>query len=227
MNDSTLFQVIDFDRTIFDTSKFALLVTAELETLWPGMGKTLDEQFEVAYKNRETFFVFRYIREAIGNDALEELVKTVVDKVGVDALLMPGARERLEFAEQIGTQQPAWGILTYGDAEDQYMKLRIAGFKDTPTILLETPDKSEIIATWKNDDGTFTLPEEFGGHVVTNVSLEDDKLRAFNNIVEGTIGIWMKNELNDLVAGETIPDGVVTVANMYESIEYLKSLYTA
>lgn len=226
MNNKTLFQVIDFDRTIFDTSKFALLVTAELETVRPGMGKALDEQFEIAYKNRETFFVFRYIREEIGAEALELLVTTVVDRVGIDALLMPGARERLAFAEQIGTQQPAWGILTYGDADDQYMKLRIAGFKDVPTILLETPDKSEIIATWKNEDGTFTLPAEFGGHTVDVVSLEDDKLRAFTNIVEGTTGVWMKNELNELAEGEAIPRGVHPVTDMYESIEYLKSLYS-
>lgn len=226
MTDKSLFQIIDFDRTIFDTSKFALLVTAELETVRPGMGKALDEQFEIAYKNRETFFVFRYIREEIGAEALELLVTTVVDRVGIDALLMPGARERLAFAEQIGTQQPAWGILTYGDADDQYMKLRIAGFKDIPTILLETPDKSEIIATWKNKDGSFTLPAEFGGHTVDVVSLEDDKLRAFTNIVEGITGVWMKNALNELTEGEAIPRGVHPVTDMYESIEYLKSLYS-
>ncbi len=225
MNNKTLFQVIDFDRTIFDTSKFALLVTAELETVRPGMGKALDERFEVAYKNRETFFVFRYIREEIGTDALEKLIETVVNRVGIDDLLMPGVRERLAFAEQIGTQQPAWGILTYGDADDQHMKLRIAGFKDVPTILLETPDKSEIIATWKNDDGTFSLPAEFGGNTVDVVSLEDDKLRAFNNIVEGITGVWMKNPLNELAEGEIIPEGVHPVNDMYESIEYLKSLY--
>lgn len=225
MTNKKLFQIIDFDRTIFDTSKFALLVTAELEAIRPGMGKSLDDRFEAAYKNRETFFVFRYIREEIGLDGLEGLIETVINREGVDALLMPGARERLAFAEQIGTQQPAWGILTYGDADDQYMKLRIAGFKDVPTILLETPDKSEIIATWKNDDGTFTLPAEFGGHTVDVISLEDDKLRAFNNIVEGITGVWMKNPLNELAEGETIPEEVHPVNDMYESIEYLKSLY--
>ncbi len=224
-SNKTLFQVIDFDRTIFDTSKFALLVTAELETIKPGMGKALDEQFEKAYKNRETFFVFRYIRAEIGNDALEALVKAVVDRVGVDSLLMPGARERLALAEKIGTQTPAWGILTYGDAEDQHMKIRIAGFEHTPTILLTTPDKSEVIATWKNSDGTFTLPDEFGGHVVDVVSLEDDKLRAFNNITDGVIGVWMRNSLNELAEGEVVPEGVISVGSMFESTEYFKSIF--
>lgn len=222
---NTIFQVIDFDRTLFDTSKFALLVTAELETLQPGIGKKLDEQFEAAYKDRQTFFVFREIRKMIGIDGLEALVAKAVDKVGIESLFMPGARERIAFANQIGTQTPAWGILTYGDPEDQYMKLRIAGFQDVPTILLDTPDKSKVIATWKNQNQTFTLPAEFGGGQVDIVTLEDDKLRAFDGGVEGIVGVWMQNALNDLTQGEAVAANVKPVGSLYESIEYLKTLY--
>lgn len=220
-----LFQVIDFDRTLFDTSKFAKLVTQEVDVIQPGLGAKLDEQFEIMYKRRETFFLFHYLRSEIGNERLEALAAHIVDKVGVDALLMPGARERIAFAERIATQRPGWGILTYGDAEDQHMKLRLAGFGEAPTILLETPNKSEAIATWKNDDGTFTLPKEFGGATVTDITLEDDKLRAFYDIPAGVTGVWMKNAQNELVEGEVVPEGVVGVYSLLESIEYLEEKF--
>ena len=47
---STLFQCIDFDRTLFDTPRFVKALTDEVDRVHPGMGAELDKKFESAYK---------------------------------------------------------------------------------------------------------------------------------------------------------------------------------
>lgn len=54
-----LFQLIDFDRVLFDTSKFVKLLTDDINVLYPGLGTELDERFEEAYKTEETFLFLR------------------------------------------------------------------------------------------------------------------------------------------------------------------------
>lgn len=222
----SLFQVIDLDRTLFDTSKFAKLITDEVNKLHPGVGSNLDQKFEDAYKNDTTFFMLRHLRAEMGDAAFEQMVDEVVMREGVDSLLMPGAKERLLFAHEVSDSLPAWGVLTYGDEIDQLMKLRLIGLEQAPTLILPTANKSEALLTWQNDDGTFTLPAIFGGATVEAISLEDDKLRAFIGMPEQVTGIWMVNAQNkDQLRSESLPNNVKPVDSLYESIEYLRSLY--
>lgn len=225
-SNKSLFQVIDLDRTLFDTSKFAKLITDEVNKLHPGVGSDLDQKFEDAYKNDTTFFMLRHLREEMGDTAFEQMVQEVVMREGVDSLLMPGAKERLLFAHEVSDSLPAWGILTYGDEIDQLMKLQLVGLQEAPTLILSTPNKSEAIHTWQNDDGTFTLPAVFGGATVDSITLEDDKLRAFIGMPENVTGIWMVNTQNkDQLRSESLPSNVKPVDSLYESIQYLRSLY--
>lgn len=222
MAKSRVFQLIDLDRTIFDTSRFVKLITDEIDTTHPGVGTELDERFEAAYKNEETFFLLRHLRELLGDEPFEQLVERIVLREGVDSLLKPGTKERLLFANEISSLQPAWGILTYGDEIDQTMKLRLLGLQDIPTLILPTPNKGEIIKTWQNEDGTFTLPDVFGGHVVDHLSLEDDKLRAFIGKPDGVHGLWMVNPQNSQHLSEDVLAGVTPINDFYESINYLE-----
>lgn len=222
----SLFQIIDLDRTLFDTSKFAKLITDEVNKLHPGVGSELDIKFEEAYKNETTFFMLRHLRDEMGDASFEQLVQEIVEREGVDSLLMPGAKERLLFAHELSDSVPAWGILTYGDEIDQLMKLRLVGLEQAPTLILPTPNKSEAIRTWQNDDGTFTLPSVFGGATVEAVTLEDDKVRAFIGMPEGVTGIWMVNaQNNDKLHSESLPSNVTPVHSLYDSIEYLRKIY--
>lgn len=226
MSSRSLFQIIDLDRTLFDTSKFAKLITDEINKQHPGVGSKLDEQFEDAYKKETTFFLLRHLRSEMGDVAFEQMVYSIVEREGVEALLMPGAKERILFANELSSMTPAWGILTYGDKVDQLMKLRLVGLQEAPTLILSTPNKSEAIRTWQNDDGTFTLPAVFGGATVDSLSLEDDKVRAFIGMPENVTGIWMVNaQNNDILHSEAVPDNVKPVYSLYDSIEHLRSLY--
>ena len=106
------------------------------------------------------------------------------------------------------------------------MKLAIVGLQHAPTLILPTPNKSEAIRTWQNSDGSFTLPDAFGGSVVRQLTLEDDKVRAFLDMPDNVTGVWMVNaQNNDLAHSQAVPSGVKSVNSLYESIEYLQSLY--
>ncbi len=147
----------------------------------------------------------------------------VVERYGGEAFLLPGAQERLVFAETISSLSPAWGILTYGDKIDQILKMRIVGLEDAPIYITNTPNKSEVLHTWKNPKGAFQLPLSYGGQVVDMLTLEDDKLRAFYNLPSGVTGLWVATPGK---AGHSEADvstrDIIPVATLFESIEHLK-----
>lgn len=224
--DRNLFQLIDLDRTLFNTAVFAKAITDEISLLEPGVGEELELRYEAAYAREETFFLLRYLRETRGNEWFENLVDRVVAKIGVDSLMMTAINERLAFADTISDYQPAWGILTYGDEIDQRMKTKIIGLQDAPMILSPTPDKAELIRSWQNQDGTFRLPEEFGGGVVAALTLEDDKIRAFRGLPENVLGFWIAGDEHAqeklaTAKQEDVPQTVELVKDLSEIIEKL------
>lgn len=217
----SVFQLIDLDRTLFDTSAFVKAITDEVNNTHPGLGTELDEQFEAAYQQEETFFLLRYLRQEQGDAWLEALVERVVKAHGAKAFVMPGVHERLEFADTVKTDGPAWGILTYGDEIDQLMKLRIMGLEDEPMCLTDTPDKGGVLQSWQNEDSTFQLPDSLGGERVDQLTFEDDKLRAFTNLPSNILGVWVKDISPEEVQAAAIPENVVYVPNLFESTKYL------
>lgn len=225
MKPKEMFQLIDFDRTLFDTPRLVHLVTQEIEKQQPGFGSELEAKFEAAYREKITFFLFRYLRQSLGDDALESLVETVVAKEGAESLLLPGARERIALADKISDSRPSWGIMTFGDEIDQLMKIRLVGLASAPLLITDSPDKSEIIASWRQTDGTFLLPHAYGGGVVTHITLEDDKLRAFRNLPDGAQGIWVQVDQTVPIASDEIHGQVMRVANLLESAAFLESTY--
>lgn len=220
---ANVFQLLDFDRVLFDTTRFITAITEEIDQQSPGYGQELGMKIKEAYKKEETFFLFRYLRETKGDDWVEHLVDQVVTRLGADAFILPGVRERLYFAESFTTARPTWGIVTYGDEIDQRMKLRIANLEAAPVLITTTPDKGTIIASWQRSDGTFQLPVEFGGQVVDTVTFEDDKLRAFRHMPENSLGIWVTKDekANARIENAELPN-VVVAPDLFASVEILK-----
>lgn len=226
MTKPKIFQLIDLDRTLFDTSKFAKALTDEVNKTHPGLGAQLDEQFEEAYTREETFFLLRYLRQEMGDQNFEMLVNQVVmqQPEGGAAFKLPGFDERLELANGLSSHTPGWGILTYGDYIDQVMKMRLVGLEDATMYCTPTPNKGEIIAGWRQADGRFRLPEEYGGDLVDNLTLEDDKHRAFLDLPEGVRGVWLTH---DPRAYERLADlsGVAIATSLGEAGQYIRELY--
>lgn len=225
MTNRRVFQLLDLDRTLFDTVRFVKFITDEIDKTNKGLGKKLNEQFEAAYASGETFFVMRYLREHFGDQAFETLVERTVEREGSDSLLLPGARERIVLADELSSLRPSWGILTFGDAADQLLKIRIVGFERAPLFIAETPDKGPLIASWHTSDGTFALPESLGGHIADELIFEDDKLRAFNDLPENVLGMWI-TQVDDAHEKMNEADlSVVPVRHLAESVEYLKNKF--
>ena len=226
MTKCSVFQLIDLDRTLFDTSKFVKAVTDEVDRLKPGLGTELDLRFEEAYEKEETFFLLRFLRQHYGNVWFEDLVSIVAEKYGAESFLISGARERLEFAETLSDEKPAWALLTYGDEIDQRMKMRLIGLEDAPVVFTPHPEKGEIMRSWQMPNGRFQLPEVLGGRTVDELVFEDDKLRAFHDLPEHVLGIWIAAPgKTNHAQGIELANSIVPVQNPFETIEILKNRY--
>ena len=211
-----LFQVIDFDRVLFDTKKFAKTLTDTLADTDPKLADALLQSFNESYAQGVTFFLLRYLRDVLG-DQFEDFVATAVSRAGgAEVFLCPGAKERIALADSLTTVRPSWGILTYGDGIDQMMKIKLVGLDSAPVLITTTPNKAEVMATWQQANGTFLLPEEFGGTAVDTLTLEDDKLRAFQNLPENVHGIWV-----NIVSDDALLERVVRVDDLAGASKYL------
>lgn len=216
----SLFQVIDFDRVLFDTEKFVYALTDALSATHPRVAKKLQESFDEAYAREETFFLLRSLRTMMGGKFIDFVNSVITAHGGGEAFLLPGASERLEFARSLSTEQPSIGILTFGDEIDQLMKINIAGLTGVPVLISPTPNKAEVLRSWKQANGTFRLPSEFGGHDVDTLTLEDDKRRAFENLPSGVYGIWVNGEQS-----ENLPLDTIQVSTLQESMEFLRATF--
>ena len=219
-----VFQLIDLDRTLFDTSKFAKAITDEVNKTEPGLGTELDAKFEEAYSREETFFVLRYLRKHLGDEGFMALVDRVVAAYGKDAFKVEGFDARIALADALTDVRPSYGILTFGDEVDQRMKLALIGLQDAPIYFTETADKSPVIESWQRQDGGFTLPEEFGGVEVDELTFEDDKARAFSNLPSGVTGIWLTSAPDAVEYAQTLGAHTLhVVPSLIASTELLNS----
>jgi hypothetical protein len=200
-------------------------ITDEVNVRNPGLGTVLAERAEAAYQNEETFFLLRYLRGSMGDVEFEAMVEAIVAREGVEAFLLPGVKERLLLADELTDVQPSWGILTYGDAVDQEMKLRLIGLAHVPRLVIDSPDKSALLRQWQNRDGTFTLPAAFGGTTVDTLTLEDDKLRTFFDMPEGVIGIWVNARPHTARHLATAGYRIKVVKDLFESAKYLEDVF--
>ena len=226
MTNKRIFQLIDFDRTLFDTAAFAAALAEEINRREPGLGTAYIEALNAAYEREETFFLLRYLREQKGDEWFEALVNEVIATHGIESFCLPGMNERLIFANSLSDMRPSWGILTYGDAIDQYMKVRIVGLEGAAVYITDTPDKAALIRSWQTADGTYVLPEAFGGVEVDELTLEDDKLRAFHSLPENVTGIWLTQDETEAARTMAQQLGDVTPAqSLFDAIEILKKKF--
>lgn len=222
-----VFQVIDLDRTIFNTSRFVELITNKIDELEPGLGSEIEARFEAAYAREETFFALEFIRQRFGEERYNKMVNEVTAPFGADYWCIPGAKQRLDRADELTSLRPSYGILTYSqNTEDQYRKLQLIGFSDAPVLVTDTPDKARVLESWRQPDGTFILPQEFGAQTVNALTLEDDKLRAYTDLPNNVLGLWLTQDApathkltNPLYAH------VVAVKDLNESLEELLKRY--
>lgn len=218
----SVFHIIDLDRTLLDTSKLAERLRAIVAKNNADLALAIEREVEKYAQLTNSFFMFEYIAINAGHDALESYVEELNATTDVEDLLLPGAVNRMEFA----TSQPNWemGILTYGSPHDQEIKLKLVGLDTKHRIITSTPKKGAIIASWKQPDGTYQLPDAFGGHTVDVLTFDDDKLVAFEDLPEDVLGQWItKSSMDSTFESDDLPGNVRAIADLESSIAYLKT----
>lgn len=226
------FQLIDLDRTLFNTSLFLEKIYEHAEKIQSGIGEKIAKLVDTAYKQDETFFALEYLRQTLGVERYDAIIKDIINQTTADTWLLPGAKERLLFADQVSKRSLVsvshknYGILSYSlYPEDQHLKVTIAGLVHIPLYITDNPNKAMLLRTWQQPAGGFLLPDAFGSDVVDTITLEDDKLRAFRHLPKGVKGIWItaKPDARQQLSMSGIQQ-VVIARNLTESITYLKHL---
>ncbi|MES2630947.1 MAG: hypothetical protein V4611_03240 [Patescibacteria group bacterium] len=217
-----VFQIIDLDRTLLDTAKLAHYLKEIVARHDQKLSENINNEIIKHLAQRKSFFLFEYIAKQVG----DEEFKKYIDELHVIAptieLLLPGAKERIAYAKS----QPGWGmgIMTYGSKRDQMIKLKLIDLHLEHLMIVNSPYKGELIASWKLPDGTFKLPIEFGGHIVDIVTLDDDKLIAFEGLPEGAYGQWIAHaSLGGSTELQNFSEHIRVVPNLEMSVHYLKT----
>ena len=218
----SVFHIIDLDRTLFDTSKLITTMRGMIAIGHPEFALVMDEAIAKCSSNGNSFFIFDFIGDNIGQTALSEYVLQLAGTLGASDLLLPGANDRIAFA----ASQPEWGmgILTFGSPKDQEIKLKLAGLDKHSYIVTDTPEKGAIISSWRLPNGQYQLPKAFGGRVVDILTFDDDKRTAFDNLPEDVLGQWINKESALLERkASALPSNVHAIPDLRSSVEYLKS----
>lgn len=222
---SKLFQLIDFDRTLFDTTALIEAILEHIRLEDAALSDALRSESEAAYMQEQTFFLLRYLREHRGDEWLESLVGRIVRERGEDAFMLPGARERLIAADSLSTLRPSWGILTFGDPADQLLKIRLAGLEDAPIHIVTMAEKGGLIASWRQKNSTYRLPPELGGGAAEILSFEDDKLMAFADVPEGVACVWVtrREDAEQRLRESGLESSVALCRDLNESYQYIRA----
>jgi hypothetical protein len=216
----TVFQILDLDRTLLDTSKLVQTLQRIIASEDPQLAKTITKQLQEHSAARTSFFIFDFIAKHVGQEKLTDYVNKLNYAAPASELLLPGANDRIAFAKS----QPGWsgGILTYGLKRDQTIKLKLVGLQMERYIITSSQKKGELIASWKQANGMYKLPIEFGGHTVDMVTLDDDKLIAFGGLPNDAFGQWITTAaIGGTVEMQKLSSNVRPVVSLQASVDRL------
>jgi len=218
-----VFHILDLDRTLLDTSKLSHALKEIIAKDDKSLAQNIhDEALKHAHA-RTSFFIFEYIAKRVGEEKLKVYLSQLHNELPAKTVFLPGAVERITFAKS----KPGWGmgIMTYGSRRDQMIKLKLMGLHHERLLITNTPNKSEIIRQWKQEDGRFKLPLEFGGHTVNTLTLTDDKHVAFENLPAGIHGQWVSRAalggVNEL---KYVSSNIRVYSNLERATAHLRQL---
>lgn len=219
---ATVFQALDLDRTLFDTEKLEEVSRALVARMHPEVAFLAEQESARAIAAGTSFFIFRFLEAQLGDKEYGAYLAELKRSTQPEDFLLKGVAERIAFA----TSRHGWttGVLTYGRAEDQHLKLELSGLTRMPFLATDTPDKGRVIASWQQTDGTFQLPRALGDRRVEIVTLDDDKPQAFTHMPTNSIGVLVVGKsvtMHHGVPATAQPLGIVE--NLHDSIAYLQT----
>lgn len=174
--------LIDLDRCILNTNAFV----AQFERIAHDIDPVMSKQLRQTRTNRDisfdnaTWLISHYPHH------WEHLQKTMIDVVQArpSDYYMPGATGFLQRLEQAAIPH---GVLTFGGKLWQHTKLQALQLT-IPYLVTDIPQKSHLISTWQQKDGSFALPEPFSC-TATTVTLFDDKTSNLADMPQHSTGV--------------------------------------
>jgi len=209
------FYVLDLDRTIFDTIKATELMRGVVALHDAELASLLEQRFEEYSAQGESFSMRDFIVENVGEEEMQKIQTKYHELAYAQDLLIPGARELIEYIRTKG--DAGVGILTYGSPLGQAMKLESAnGIENIPYMITSETYKGALIATWRQDDDLYHVPEELGGFVAQNIVFVDDKPFSFKGLPIDCWGYLVKSVYDAGI--EKLPSYVTQVDTLAEVI---------
>jgi len=229
-NHADKYYVIDFDRCLGSTGKLQTLLEQIVNEETSITHKELGQAHVEAITSGGSFDSVRFIEErlrASGDiEDWERIVKLFIHKAQQVDMCEPNARDLLDTLDQ---KDAPYGILTFGGLLWQTMKIEAARLEHVPYMITNTKEKSHVLTKWKQQDGTFRIPEELriGGVAEANsLVLLDDKAISFKDMPEGVRGIQvLPYDGSELLLSQrgALPDHVVVVRGLAGAIELINS----
>ena len=221
MNDNNIstYYILDLDRTLLNTEKAMEVMRGVVAMHNSELASALAQRFEEYTLQGESFSVRDFIIENIGEEEMQKIEAKYIDAALAQELLHDGAKELLSYIR--AKDNTELGILTYGSPLGQAMKIHGAsGLENIPFMVTSETFKGSLIASWRQDDEQYHLPEELGGFVTKNIIFVDDKPFSFKGLPIDITGYLVKSVYD---AGlDNLPVNVTIVSSLNEVIELEK-----
>lgn len=214
-NNPATYYILDLDRTLFNTEKSVEIMQGVVALHDSELAALLEKRFEEYTLLGESFSIREFIVESVGEAEMRKIEVKYHDLALQHDLLHDGAKELLAFIRS--RQNAQLGILTYGSQLGQEMKIRAAtGLEDIPFLVTSETYKGALMASWRQDDDLYHLPEELGGYTAKTIVFVDDKPFSFKGLPIDCVGYLVKTMYD---AGlEKLPLNVEIVTNLKEVV---------
>lgn len=220
--DFSTFYALDLDRTLLDTIKATEMMRGVIALHDAELAARLEQRFEDYSISGESFSMRDFIAENVNDDEMIRIEAKYKEVASGWDLLNPGAVELLEYVRS--KDGVGFGILTYGSELGQRMKLQaVAALREVPFLVTPETYKGAQIATWREDDDLYHLPEELGGGTAANIVLVDDKPFSFKGLPIDCRGYLVKSVYDAGI--EKLPLVVVQVDSLKEVIRAEKDTH--
>ncbi|MDB5180023.1 MAG: hypothetical protein JWN12_655 [Candidatus Saccharibacteria bacterium] len=207
------FYILDLDRTVYDTAKATELMKGVIALHDTTLAATLEQRFEEYTSQGESFSMRDFIVENVGEEEMQKIEIKYHELALQQDLLNPGAKELIAYVR--AKEGAELGILTYGSQLGQAMKIAAAkGLETIPYLITSETFKGALIASWRQDDDSYHVPEELGGFITKNIVFVDDKPFSFKGLPIDCRGYLVKSLYDAGI--EKVPPYVETVNSLTE-----------
>jgi len=219
--------LIDFDRTLANVDILHDILEDVVAEETGVSTDFLREARETAELQGKSFDTIEYVRHNVAqaeSNAWNAILASFTRKVAhrTDTLEPYAA----EFLHELQQRAIPFGIITYGLHEWQSTKLHAVGLGSVPHYITPKQQKGELLTTWQNKDGSFTLPDDLSltseRHTYETLAFIDDKPISFIGIpVEVTAILVHPLASKPVDQGDAVLPEQVRVANGLKEVQAL------